>query len=449
MLPVVFQAEHGLAQQLPGTFETGKHPITVIHVDPGGDDEKGDGTAGSPYATIGRAVENAAAGTAIRIHEGTYPGGTVVRQLAGTRSRPIWIGGAPGEHRPVIEGGDEGLYLDRVRYLVAHDLVIRNAKHNGINAADGGNFADPDATRHIIFRDIEIRDIGGSGNHDCLKLSGVDDYMVTRSVFERCGAGGTAGSGIDQVGCHNGEVTGNYFASMGGNAIQAKGGSENIRIHGNTIVDGGYRAVNIGGSTARKYFRPPLSRDAVNVEASNIRVTANVIVGAGVPFAFVGAVKSTAANNTIIEPGHWLIAILQATTSSEDFDFGASGNNRVANNLFFYARSALSEPIHIGDHTKPDSFEFAGNLWFAHDDVERSRPALPVAEAGGVAGRDPGFRDLNSGDYRLREDSPAIGRGHVLPEPVLDHDGRPYGRPPSIGAYEAKSRSSRSPVRNP
>ena len=436
---LLLRAVTSAAQQLPETFETGKRPLDEIHVATTGDDENGDGSAASPYASIGRAIENAAPGTAIRIHEGRYPGDNVVERLAGTEARPIWIGGADPDAKPVIEGGNEGFSFSEIRYLIVHDLVVRNARHNGINAADGENFADPDATRHIIFRDIEIRDIGGSGNQDCLKLSGVDDYVVSGSYFERCG-GGTSGSGIDQVGCHGGDVRGNHFLSMAGNAIQAKGGSANISIQGNTIVDGGYRAVNIGGSTDPKYFRPPLSTETANVEARNIRVTANVIVGAGVPFAFVGAVDSIAANNTIIDPGHWLVAILQQTNSTDAFEFRESGNNRIVNNLFYYDRSALSEPIKVGSNTRPQSFEFSGNFWYAHDDVERSQPVLPVHESSGIAGEEPQFRNLASGDYRLRESSPAIGRGQVLDEPVFDHDGRPYRRLRSIGAFEVESR---------
>ena len=35
--------------------------------------------------------------------------------LAGTAAAPIWIGGAPGESRPVIDGGGEGLHLTRAK----------------------------------------------------------------------------------------------------------------------------------------------------------------------------------------------------------------------------------------------------------------------------------------------------------------------------------------------
>lgn len=77
------------------TFETGKQPLAEIHVA-----TTGNGSAGSPFATIERAAQAALPGTAIRVHAGTYAGGLFVGDLAGTLAAPIWVGGAPGEARP-------------------------------------------------------------------------------------------------------------------------------------------------------------------------------------------------------------------------------------------------------------------------------------------------------------------------------------------------------------
>jgi hypothetical protein len=50
-------------------------------------------------------------------------------------------------------------------------------------------------------------------------------------------------------------------------------------------------------------------------------VIANVMEGSVAPLAFVGAVDSLAANNTIVNPTHWLIRILQETTTSGSYQF--------------------------------------------------------------------------------------------------------------------------------
>jgi hypothetical protein len=421
------------------TFADGKQPISVVHVAPaasGGSDSSGDGSAANPFATIERAVQQAQPGTAIRLHSGTYSGGEYVEDLAGTANAPIWIGGEPGGVRPVIDGGGEALHLSRVRYLVIHDLEVRNTTNNGINCDDGGEYADPDATRYLIFDRLSIHDVGGSGNQDCLKLSGLDDFVVMNSAFDTCG-GGTSGSGIDHVGCHDGLIARNTFANMSGNAVQCKGGSTDIEVRWNLMLDSGQRGVNMGGSTGFTFFRPPLSSTSANAEARRISVIANVIKGGITPFAFVGCVDCIAANNTIVDPENWLLRILQETTTGGGYTFLPVSNGEVINNLFYFSRSAISTYVNIGPDTEPSSFTFANNLWYAHDNPAQSTPTLPVSETDGVSGLDPGFADP-AGDYTIGPQSPAAGQGKPLSSVVGDMDGNCYADPPSIGAYEGQ-----------
>ncbi len=419
------------------TFETGKQPTAEIHVATTGSDTTGDGSATHPYATLDRAADDAVPGTAIRIHAGTYTDHAWIADLAGTADAPIWIGGAPGEARPVFDGASEAIHLVRPRYVIVHDVEVQNALYNGINADDGGDYDNPEAARYLVFRDLYIHDVGGSGNQDCLKLSGVNDYWVLDSEFAHCG-GSMSGSGIDHVGCHRGLIVGNYFHDLSGNAVQNKGGSEDIEIRANHMVNSGERAVNIGGSTSFEYFRPPLSTTEPNFEARDIRVIANVIEGSTAPLAFVGTVDSYAAHNTIIDPGRWLMRILQENTSTAEYEFLESANNHIINNIFYYDRSALSsyEDVNVGDNTQPGTFTFANNLWYAHDDPSRSQPTLPAAESDGVAGQAPLFVDAGAGNYHLQGGSPAIGQGQSLSVVSVDYDGNLYNAPPTIGAFE-------------
>ncbi|MBL8743252.1 MAG: right-handed parallel beta-helix repeat-containing protein, partial [Myxococcales bacterium] len=241
----------------PETFETGLTPSAELHVAMNGSDGN-DGSAGSPFATIAHAAEQATPGTAIVIHAGSYQADTYLSDFGGSEGAPIWIGGAEGEARPTITGGSNGFHLSRVRYLVLHDLDISGGDSNGINCDDGGDYANDQATHHVVFRGVSIHDIGTGGNNDCLKLSGVNDFWVVDSEFARCG-GGMAGSGIDMVGCHDGVVAHSSFVEMSGNGVQTKGGSADVTISANVFTDAGERAVNIGGSTGFEFFRPPLS----------------------------------------------------------------------------------------------------------------------------------------------------------------------------------------------
>ncbi len=420
----------------PSTFESGLSPSSEIHVATSGSDSGGDGSAGNPYATIAHAASLATPGTSVVVHQGTYPGDTYLANYGGTEGAPIWIGGAQGEARPIIQGGANGFHLSGVRYLVLHDLEITGGEANGINCDDGGDVASEDATRWVVFRNLSIHDIGTGGNNDCLKLSGVNDFWVLRSDFARCG-GGMSGSGIDHVGCHRGVVSHSTFVEMSGNGVQTKGGSTDIIVTANRFTDAGERAVNIGGSTGFEFFRPPLT-NGENAEARRIHVLANVIEGGTAALGFVGCVDCLAANNTIINPERWPLRILQETpTSSGEYTFLPASNGRVINNVIYYSASDVGGAhVNVGGDTDPGSFMFQSNLWYAHDDPGSSTPNLPVTEQGGIVGSDPGFVDAGGGDYHLAGGSPAIGAGTSISELSGDNDGNCYAAAPSVGAFE-------------
>ncbi len=413
------------------TFEDGLSPTSELHVATTGNDLTGDGSPGNPYASIEGAAGSAVPGTAIVVHEGTYAGGGYIANLTGLPGAPIWIGGASGEGRPVISGGTNGIQLSRASYVIVHDLEITGATGNGINCDDGGDYANDQAAHHVIFRDLYIHHIGGTGNQDCLKLSGLNDYLVLDSELAFCG-GGLSGSGIDHVGCHRGLIARNVIHDNSGNAVQTKGGSEDIEIRGNHIVDGGARALNMGGSTGFTYFRPPLSETHPNAEARKIRAVANLIEGSTAPIAFVGCVDCLAANNTIVDPGNWILRILQETTSSLPYEFAACSNNQVINNVFYFDRLAISTYVNIGPNTAPDTFTFENNLWYAYNDSTQSVPTLPVIETGGIYGVDPAF----TSGYRISDGSPAFRNGTAVSGITGDLIGQCYSDPPSIGAYE-------------
>lgn len=417
----------------PASFADGLAPSVELHVAVDGSDASGCGALDSPCATIGGAWPAVQPGTAVRVHAGSYAGDLYLAGVAGTADAPIWIGGAPGEERPVFEGGGVAMQLSAVRYLVLHDLEVRDMTDNGINIDDGGATGDPDATRWLRLSGLFIHDIGTGGNNDCLKLSGVNDYGVVDSEFAACG-GASAGSAIDQVGCHRGLVAGSHFHDLqaSGSAVQAKGGSADIEIVSNVFDHAGERAVNMGGSTGFEFFRPPLDAAAVNAEARDIRVVSNVFLGGVSPIALVGCVGCLVAHNTIVDAEHWVLRILQETVSGGGYEFAATGDGAIVDNLVIFARAQVGAVVNVGPDTAPESFTFANNLWFARDAPEQSDPMLPAAESNGIVGVDPAVAE----DYSIGAGSVAAGAGIAARGLRGDHLGRCWGDPPSIGAFE-------------
>ena len=417
------------------TFADDKQPVREIFVSPTGNNATGNGTEANPYKTIARALQEVQPGDAIRLLPGNHVAGNSIGNFAGAVESPIWIGGVPGRPRPVISGGGTAIQLSKIRYVVLENLEVSGATANGINCDDGGDYANSNATHHVMFRNLYIHDIGTGGNNDGLKLSGVNDYFVLDCEFVRMSAGGSA---IDHVGCHRGLIARCAFTDAGSNSIQCKGGSADLEIRWNRFVNGGARAINIGGSTGFEYFRPPLELNGPNAESRNIRVIANLFRGSETPVAFVGTVQSLVANNTIIEPTRWLMRILQETVSSGGYTFLPCSSNQFVNNLVYFNRTNISTYVNIGPNTDAASFEFANNLWYAFNQPNQSRPTLPAAETDGVYELNPQFVDAAAGNFAITTNSPAAGKGRRLPKVWADQLEHCYANPPSIGAFEAK-----------
>ncbi len=416
----------------PLHFASELAPSNFIHVATSGNNGSGDGSPGNPYATVVRAAQDAVPGSAIVVHAGTYAGGLFIANLRGTANQPIWVGGAPGEAPPLFSGGSNAIQFQRPAYLVLHDFQVSAATSNGINIDDGSEYANPLAAHHLAIERLDIRDIGSTGNQDCLKISGLNDFWIFDSAFENCGNGG---SGIDFVGAHRGLLYGNTLTDIGASGVQAKGGSVDIEIRANRFVNGGGRALNMGGSTSFEFFRPPLSTTTPNAEARDIRAIANLIVGsAQAPLNFVGCVNCVAAHNTLINPGSWLVRILQETSTSGSFVFEPARNGLLQNNLFLFRRSDIgSSAVNVGGNTDPASFMWVHNLFYASDQPAQSNPNAPGTVTGSVIGENP---QISAPDYMITASSPAAGAGMTHEPDLADLGGECFGAPPSIGAWE-------------
>lgn len=351
-------------------------------------------------AELRKALEAAKPGAVINLAPGEYQGGLHFDSVHGTAKSPIVVRALNPQKPPTFRGG---VQFSRISHVAICDLTIEKSPTNGLNIDDDGTISSP--SHHVLLRNIVVRDLP-KGNHDGIKLSGVDDFQVLDCRIEKWG-----GSAIDMVGCHRGTIVGCTFRQGGDSAVQTKGGSSDVSIEECRFEDFGQRGVNIGGSTGMPYFRPAVSAMPANAkyEAKQIEVVGCTFVRGGAPIAFVGVDGATVRFNTIYRPGRWAVRILQETTES---GFVPSRGGVFSDNLIAFRSDELSSGgINIGPGTNPNSFRFARNFWYCVDSPPSSRPRLPTAEREGQYGLDPQFLSAETGDFRVSAGSPAAAFG--------------------------------------
>jgi hypothetical protein len=419
------------AALLPVEFDAGVSYSREIFVAPTGNDSTGNGSVDLPYRTLVRAAQNATPGTRINLQPGTYPADGSIKNLHGTEKEPVAIV-ANGDVVFDAAGAIVVMHFSDPRYLILQGFTVKNTKVQGINIDDGGTYDTP--AEHIIIRNLRFHNIGTGGNHDCLKMSGVDQFLVLNSEFDDC----DHGEAIDLVGCHAGIIKGNWFKNIPINAINTKGGSADILIQSNRFTDIASRAINAGGHTGFDYYRPI---DAP-YEGARIRMLANVFerVGqnSGASVSFTGCDHCVFANNTIIEPRSYIVRILQ---ERQDERFVPTRNGYFINNIILFNTADIRDYVDIGEGTSPETFTFANNLWYALDKEDFSGPDIPSVipkETGAIIQQNPQL-DLTNQNYSIPKTSPAAGRGREVPGTIgNDYNGALYSSPMDIGAYRAQ-----------
>lgn len=358
------------------------------------------------------ALRRAKAGDELVLAAGLYEGGFYAAGLQGTAAKPIRIRGEDPKNPPRLRGGATPLHFSSAAHLRVENLVLEDATANGINLDDGGDAKSP--SHHVTLARLRISHIGPRGNHDGIKLSGIEDFVVEDCVVEAWGTG--SGSAVDMVGCRRGRLECNEFVNSpeSGSGVQAKGGSSEITVRNCYFKNAGSRALNLGGSTGREFFRPALEKPPF-AEARSLTVEGNVIVGSDAALAFVGVDGATVRFNTIVDPGKWAIRILQET---RDDGFVSCRSGKLTRNLILFRSDRWgSGGVNIGPGTAPGTFEFLENYWFCKDQPSASRPTLPTSELRGVYGRDPKFQEPEKKGARPTAGSPAEGFGAAAWKP--------------------------------
>lgn len=320
------------------------------------------------------AIRNLKSGTTLKIAPGEYIGGHYIEGL-----KNITIEGLDPKAPPLIKGGSNAIHFSRCENLTLRHLRISEQTGNGLNLDDGGLFNQP--VKGVSIENLEISNVGPTGNHDGIKCSGLD-----RLTIRDCSISGWGGQGIDMVGCHDSHIIGCRFQGKNGFSatagVQTKGGCSNITIEQCKFVHAGERPLNVGGSTNLKLFRPV----GANYEAKNILVKHCTIEGSSCAAAFVGVDGAEFVSNTILYPDKWIFRILQETNVDGILP---CRNVLIQDNKIVFRRAQVNIEINVGAGTEPMSFQFKQNHWYAEDKPEASKPKLPGKEQGGIYGKNP------------------------------------------------------------
>jgi len=462
------------------TFENGKTPVREIFIAPHGNDESGNGTIDSPYKTVGKGLDFAAPGIAIRIMPGEYHEHISHNNLRGTEENPVWIGGVPGMERPKMIHDNGFINISGGCYVILHDMEVthptpyRAGRHGvhvncgarpvyhvpgDLNTIDLESYNNPKAVHHFVFRNLYVHHIGDSP----FKLSGVYYYWLFDCEVAYAQQGLRGSGAIDNVGSHNATVAYNYLHNSVGIGIVYKGGSSNADIHNNLNVDYGVCGVQMGQQTGKRYFVPPLHTLPENerYEAKNIRAYSNIFIGGGymindrfvgsTPFSISGSVDCYAVNNTIVNPtGHLFRILHQELHFDPDYptaprltNNGVTHNGTVSNNIFYYGK-LTSETINVGPNTAPETFTVQNNLFYNTEDPTNIPDFGKVPEKNSIFGKDPLFEDMSNYNFKLKANSPAIGAGinarfvkkDGTPFATADYESNLFKNPRSIGAIQ-------------
>jgi hypothetical protein len=327
------------------------------------------------------ALAAAAPGDRILLQPGTYAGGHFRANL-----RQVTIRSVDPANRAVIDGGANAIQLSDAQQVTIEHLEFRNQTGNGLNIDDGASFATP--STDITLRNIVVRDIVTAGNHDGIKLSGIDNFLIDGVQVLNWG---TEGSAVDMVGCHHGLIQNSLFAhtntANAGTTLQPKGGSKDIIFRANRIElppDKG-RAVQAGGSTGTPYFRF-IDGDS-NYEANEIVAEGNVIIGGSSAFSWVNIDGGVFHHNFVHRPYRWVARILNENQGNDIVD---TRNGQLHDNRIVYndTSSELSTAVNVGAETLPSTYSFARNRWLnvANPTPAGSTPSLPTTEQSGTYG---------------------------------------------------------------
>ena len=396
-----------------------------IHISVSGSDKAGDGSAGSPYASIPYAAQLAKAGDRILVHAGTY---YIHKMISfsnnGEAENPIQLLSADGKYSAIIDASQKP-YNDAIRierqYIIIDGFDIRKVLpgkgNNAIAVYGHSNSADGSVVRNCRI----------TGGHNQLKIGGADNILIEKNEFY----GKFRHIPISIVGVHNTILRENLFrdwkAPLNNGMLQIKGGSKDVIVERNYFKNIGSICLALGDATSDSSMRGGTKV----YEGSGLVARNNVFIRCGRAIDFVDCNNCSAVNNTIVDSGQNTSLIKLAANRNP------VRNARIINNIIYNPNRDLKKFVHI-TRRSGKGIRIDHNLyWNGGARVDFGNRPEESDQHSLIS--DPLFVDPYKNDYHLQPESPAVDAGSNRNEYVsedIESVVRPQGKASDIGAYE-------------
>jgi pectate lyase len=346
----------------------------TYYVSTKGSDEN-PGSEAKPWRTVQKSANRARAGDTILVHGGVYREAVILR-FSGQRGKPIVLTNYPGE-QPVIQPGERG------KQPPGHSLLLQ--AQEGYQKPIGW----------IMIEGLEFR-----YGHDGIKFYNAHDIIIRK--------------------CH---IQENWNQGILGNGNRV-------------LID---RNIIAGNGTNKKVARNLVH--GIYATGSAFTITNNLIysnTAYGVQVAAYDYKKDSMAGPEYAEAKNWLIA-----NNTFAFNKNRAGmviwqdgvENCVVQNNIFFKNGGVNGILF---YTQKDRRHLIRNNIFyppGENLVSSEENAYQAIDNQQI---DPRFVEVESFDFHLKADSPAIDRGSDDRAPKTDFEGKPrsQGKKVDVGAYE-------------
>lgn len=402
-----------------------------IYVSTTGNDTTGNGSIGSPFATLARAHQAAAAGDTIIFRAGTYAGDFYVTK------NNLTFESYTGEWAKIsvpnnVSGVDNALYIG-----TAANCTVRRLELEG-----GYFYAIKIDTGPCLVEDCIIH---GSGR-DCVKIPGVDNVTIRRCKIYNSGLRDPSNAeGIDNV---NGDymlVQDCYIHDIATNGVYPKGGSIGSIIERCLIRNCGSKGISMAQSSGLQFYDT-----AANPEYYSCRdcIARNNIIedceGSGIDLE--SALRAKVYNNTMINVAKSSNGGIRIASANKG---GAAGvvkckDCEIRNNIIVLGSASVRPMLFMGNASHEGTLTMSNNRYYKTGGTavywwEPTSYSLDLAGWKTTSGTDTNSTEGDpqvGASWHLNGGSPCIDAGMTLTGFTNDYDSNTRTGAWDIGADE-------------